>query len=82
MIHEWNTTNKGIESMMKKAQTKKKKKWNQQNKANIKIGILIVWSLNGKEEEIIDEMKPHKLDYLGLSEAKKKGKGVEEIKDE
>lgn len=38
-------------------------------------------NINGKESEIIEELKQHNLDYLSITEIKKKGEGIEEIKD-
>lgn len=42
---------------------------------NLKIGI------NGKEDEIVQEMKQYNLEYLGLTETKKKGKGMTELQN-
>ena len=38
-------------------------------------------TLSNKEEEIIQEMKEHKLELLGLSETKKRGSGEQRLKD-
>lgn len=34
--------------------------------------------ISGREKELIEEMKSQKLDYLGVSEIKKKEEGIEE----
>lgn len=51
------------------------------NRSYVKIATWNIRSINGKENEIIEEMKLQKLDYLGVTEIKKKGRGMEELKD-
>lgn len=50
-------------------------------KPNIKMGTWNVMCINGKKEEIIKEIKPYNLDFLGITEAEKKDTGSMEMKD-
>ncbi|KAF5274375.1 hypothetical protein FQA39_LY07255 [Lamprigera yunnana] len=50
-----------------------KQEWNKYKKK--------IRRLNVKEEEIIEEMKPQKLSYLGTTETKKKSKEVKELRE-
>lgn len=46
---------------------------------NIKIGTWNIKGLAGKEIELVEEMEKQQLDYLGITETKKKGQGVTRI---
>ena len=43
------------------------------------IGTWNVRSIKGKEVELVNEVKKYKVDKLGITETKKKGRGVENL---
>lgn len=45
------------------------------------IGTWNVRGINGKEMELIDEVKKIKIDILGITETKKKGTGMQQMRD-
>lgn len=46
-----------------------------------KIGVWNIRSINGKENELIQEFKNTKLDLLGMCETKKKGRGIMKMEE-
>ena len=50
-------------------------------KTDKRIGTWNIKTLNGKEEEIVEEMDKYRIDLLGISETKKKGKGQKHVKN-
>ena len=44
-------------------------------KRTMRIGTWNVRSINGKEVELIDEIKKYRINILGVTETKKKGQG-------
>ena len=46
-----------------------------------RFGCWNVRSMNGKEEELVAEMKKYRLEVLGVSETKVRGNGVKQIGD-
>lgn len=51
----------------------------QNKKETLKIGTWNVRSINGKEVELVEEFERAGLDVLGITETKKKGKGMEQL---
>lgn len=49
--------------------------------AELIIGTWNINTINGKEEEIVEEIKDWKIQIMGISETKKKGKGFKILKD-
>ena len=47
----------------------------------IRIGTWNLRSLTGKEDEVVEEMKVQDIDYLGVTEIKRKGKGMKELRE-
>lgn len=50
-------------------------------KRKVRFGTWNIKTLVGKEVELIEEMKSHKLEVLGLSEVKKKGSGIMSLQE-
>lgn len=64
---------------MASKRTKKTEKLAAHEKIAIKIGTWNVRGSKGKEVEIVEEMIKADIDYLGITETKRKGKGLERI---
>ena len=47
----------------------------------MRFGTWNIKTINGKEVELIQEMKDHKMEILGLSEVKRKGNGMRRLQD-
>ena len=47
----------------------------------IKLGTWNTRSIKGKENEIVEEMKVQGIDYLGVTEIRRKGKGIKELRE-
>lgn len=74
ILHNTQFTKKNKDGSRIKVEKQKKR-----NKSTLKLGIWNVRSIRGKEIEIIEEMEKQQLDFLGITETKKKGKGINRI---
>ncbi|KAK4873717.1 hypothetical protein RN001_013077 [Aquatica leii] len=75
-IHQKQKNRKG-----NKQYNKEEPKEIKQKRGVIKIGTWNVKSIIGKEDEIIEEMQMQNIDYLGITETKRKGKGEMELNE-
>ena len=50
-------------------------------KRKLRFGTWNIKTINGKEIELIQEMKDWKIEIFGLSEVKKKGNGIKKLQD-
>lgn len=73
---KWNKGKGTVEKVKEIHSTK-----NREKSVELKLGTWNIRTINGKEEEIVDEMKENGIYILGISETKKQGSGVIDLKN-